>query len=176
MTRSLVEFYRRNVKTVEGNANLYPQSAQLIHNVDYYIYDTEHFLSKETLMSRNPTPKVTPASADMKYEAEITRKAKQYAPMFKDAFPTETALLIAVDNSTRFLATSYEALNGNVTADYFCLHSPLSAHPDQLLALMVLFIDCGVFVPTDEKNLVFSLQNANTWKFAGFPVADGDND
>lgn len=124
-------------------------------------------------MSKNPTPKVTPASADMKYEAEITRKAKQYAPMFKDAFPTETALLIAVDNSTRFLATSYEALNGNVTADYFCRHSPLSAHPDQLLALMVLFIDCGVFLPTDEKNLVFSLQNANTWKFAGFSTDNG---
>lgn len=125
------------------------------------------------MTKKKSAPKVTPASADLKYEANITEKAKQYAPMFKDAFPTETALLIAVDNSTRFLATAYEALNGNVTADYFCLHSPLSEHPDQLLALMVLFVDCGVFVPTDEKNAVFSLQNAHTWKFAGFAFEQG---
>lgn len=125
------------------------------------------------MTKKKSAPKVTPATADLKYEADITAKAKQYAPMFKDAFPTETALLIAVDNSTRFLATAYEALNGNVTADYFCLHSPLSEHPDQLLALMVLFVDCGVFVPTDEKNTVFSMQNAHTWKFAGFAFEQG---
>lgn len=124
-------------------------------------------------MPKKHEPKVTPISAKLFYEKTITEKAKNYADLFKGAFPTESALLIAVDNSTRFLATSYEALNGNVTADYFCLHSPLSAHPDQLLALMVLFIDCGVFVPTDEKNLVFSLQNANTWKFAGFSTDNG---
>lgn len=122
---------------------------------------------------RHSAPKVTPVTATLHYEAMITEKAKEYVTMFRASFPTESSLLIAVDNSTRFLATSYEALNGNVTADYFCLHSPLSAHPDQLLALMVLFIDCGVFVPTDEKNLVFSLQNANTWKFAGFPADNG---
>ena len=132
------------------------------------------FHKGKTYMPKKSTPKVTPASANLKYEADITKKAKKYAPMFKEAFPTETALLIAVDNATRFLGTAYEALNGNVTADYFCLHSPLLEHPDQLLALMVLFVDCGVFVPTDEKNLVFSLQNANTWKFAGFPSDKGN--
>lgn len=124
-------------------------------------------------MAHKNAPKVTPASAEMKYAADITKKAKEYAPMFKEAFPTESALLIALDNSVRFLSTSYLALNGNVTADYFCLHSPLSEHPDQLLALMVLFVDCGVFVPTDEKNAVFSLQNAHTWKFSGFAFEQG---
>lgn len=119
-------------------------------------------------MAHKNVPKVTPASAEMKYTSDIAKKAKEYAPMFKEAFPTESSLLIALDNAVRFLSTSYIALNGNVTADYFCLHSPLANYPDQLLSLMVLFVDCGVFVPTDENHLTFSLDCANTWKFAGF--------
>lgn len=110
---------------------------------------------------------VTPTTADINYEAEITAKAHEYAPMMLNAFETKTALLVALDNSTRFLKTAYEALDGNVTADYFCKHSPLSEYPDQLLALMVLFIDSGVFYPTDESASVFSLSNAHLWKFRG---------
>ena len=121
-------------------------------------------------MSKKTVSKVTPNSADIKYAADIANKAKKYAPMFKDAFPTESSLRISLDNAMRFLATSYVALNGNVTADYFCLHGPLANYPDQLFSLMVLFIDCGVFVPTDEKHLTFSMECANTWKYVGFHV------
>lgn len=119
-------------------------------------------------MSKNHGSKVTSISAKLFYEKAIADKAKNYAELFRGAFPTESSLLIALDNAVRFLSTSYVALNGNVTADYFCLHSPLANYPDQLLSLMVLFVDCGVFVPTDENHLTFSLDCANTWKFAGF--------
>lgn len=108
--------------------------------------------------------KVTPASADINYEADITAKAKEYAPLVRESFPTETALLIALDNSIRFLNTAYEALDGNVTAEYFCLHSPLSEYPDQLLTLMMLFISSGVFYPVTTEYSVFSLANADKWR------------
>lgn len=109
--------------------------------------------------------KITPAVADLNYEANITAKAHEYAPMMQEAFPTKTSLLIAIDNSTRFLKTAYDALDGNVTAEYFCLHGPLSEYPEQLLALMVFFIDSGVFYPTVPEALPFSLGNAKLWKF-----------
>ena len=120
-------------------------------------------------MAHNKTPKVTPFTADLNYEKVITEKAKEYAPMIREAFPTQSALLIAVDNSVRFLETAYDALNGEVTADYFCKHGPLTKYPDQLLTLMVLFVDSGVFYPTDPEKVVFNLDNADTWKFVGKP-------
>lgn len=113
----------------------------------------------------NKNPKVTPFTADLKYDKAVTDKAREYAPMVRDAFPTQSALLIALDNSVRFLDTAYDALNGEVTAAYFCKHGPLSNYPDQLLTLMVLFVASGVFVPTDPEKSVFSLDNASTWKF-----------
>lgn len=120
-------------------------------------------------MAHKNTPKVTPATAEMNYEKLITDKAKEYAPMIKEAFPTQSSLLIAVDNSVRFLDTAFDALNGEVTADYFCKHGPLAQYPDQLFTLMVLFVDSGVFYPTDPEKTVFNLENADTWKFAGKP-------
>lgn len=116
---------------------------------------------------KKKTSKVTETSADLNYEAMITEKAHEYAPMMLNAFNTQTALLIAIDNSTRFLRTAYDALDGYVTADYFCKHSPLSEYPDQLLALMVIFIESGIFYPTDASASVFSLSNAHLWKFRG---------
>lgn len=56
-------------------------------------------------MAHKNAPKVTPASAEMKYAADITKKAKEYAPMFKEAFPTESALLIALDNAVSWAAS-----------------------------------------------------------------------
>lgn len=116
---------------------------------------------------KKTTRLVTPATADINYEAAITEKANEYAPMMLEAFETKTALLVAIDNATRFLKTAYDALDGNVTAEYFCKHSPLSEYPEQLLTLMVLFVDCGVFYPTSEEASVFSLSNAHLWKFRG---------
>lgn len=118
-------------------------------------------------MSHKNEPKVTPESAKLKYEAFITEKAEEYSELMHDAFPTKSALLIAVDNSVRFLETASEALNGNVTADYFLRHGPLSEYPAQLFTLMALFIECGVFRPTDESALTFSPDNADKWKFTG---------
>ena len=117
-------------------------------------------------MSHKNEPKITPASADLRYEADITKKAKEFAPMLRDAFPTESALLIAVDNSVRFLKDAMVAFDGNVTADYFCLHGPLSNYPEQLLSLMLIFVSTGVFYPTDEHKTVFSLENASMWKLS----------
>lgn len=118
-------------------------------------------------MAKKIIEKLTPMVADLKYEEAITKKAQDYAPLFKDTFPTQTALLIAIDNTTRFLQTAYDALDGNVTAEYFCLHGPLAEYPDQLLALMVLLIDAGVFYPTDPSATVFSLANSKLWKYKG---------
>ena len=118
-------------------------------------------------MSHNNEAKVTPESAKLKYEAFITEKAEEYSEMMHRAFPTKSALLIAVDNSVRFLETATEALDGNVTADYFLQHSPLAEYPDQLLTLMVVFIESGVFYPTEESAVPFSPKNAGKWKFAG---------
>ena len=117
-------------------------------------------------MSHKPTLKVTPESAKLNYEAFITAQATEFAPMLQAAFPTQSALLIALDNSVRYLGTASETLPV-VTADDFCMHGPLSSYPDQLLALMVLFVASGVFVSTDPEVQVFSLKNASKWKFTG---------
>ena len=45
-------------------------------------------------MAHKNTPKVTPATAEMNYEKLITDKAKEYAPMIKEAFPTQSSLLM----------------------------------------------------------------------------------
>lgn len=118
-------------------------------------------------MAHSNQSKVTPESAKLKYEVYITEKAHEYSEFMKEAFPTQSALLIAVDNSVRFLETAYEALDGNVTADYFLKHSPLSDYPDQLFTLMALFIESGVFYAEDASAQPFSPSNAGSWKFAG---------
>ena len=117
-------------------------------------------------MAHNNTPKVTPESAKLNYEAFITEKAKEFAPMLQEAFPTQSALLIALDNSVRYLGTASETMP-SVTAETFCMHGPLNSYPDQLLALMVLFVASGVFVSTDPEVQVFSIKNADKWKFTG---------
>lgn len=113
---------------------------------------------------KKTTSKVTPATADLNYEADITAKAHEYAFLMRDAFPTETSLLIALDNTIRFLRTAHDSMDGNVTADYLCKHGPLSEYPDQLLTLMLLLVDSGVFYPLDDSASVFSLTNAHLWK------------
>lgn len=118
-------------------------------------------------MAHKNAPKVTPETAKLKYEAMITEKAQEFAPMVRDAFPTKSALLIALDNSVRFLETSMVALGTQVTADYFCMHGPLTQYPDQLFTLMMLFVATGTFASTDPEVSVFSLENAPKWVFTG---------
>ena len=117
-------------------------------------------------MSHKNTPKVTPESAKLNYEAFITAQANEFAPMLQEAFPTKSALLIALDNSVRYLGTAKETMSV-VTAETFCLHGPLNNFPNQLLALMVLFVASGVFVSTDPEVSVFSIKNADKWVFTG---------
>lgn len=116
-------------------------------------------------MAHQTQPKVTPASANLKYEAYITEKAKEFAPMLHEAFPTESALLIALDNSVRFLQTANETMADKVTAEYYLLHSPLSNYPDQALALMVLFVASGVFQPSEQGMGPFSVKESAKWTF-----------
>jgi hypothetical protein len=47
------------------------------------------------------------------------------------------------------------------------MHGPLNSFPNQLLALMVLFVASGVFVSTDPEVQVFSIKNASKWVFTG---------
>lgn len=115
---------------------------------------------------KQSTSKVTPITATLNYEAMITGMAQEYAPMIREAFPTQSALLIALDNSVRYLGTASETMP-KVTADDFCMHGPLNSFPNQLLALMVLFVASGVFVSTDPEVQVFSIKNASKWVFTG---------
>ena len=115
-------------------------------------------------MSHKSQPKVTPVSADLKYEAYITEKAKEFSPMLHEAFPTESSLLIAIDNTVRFLNTANETMPGQVTAKYYLVHGPLSNYPDQALALLVLFVASGVFQHTTAGK-AFSIKEAGDWKF-----------
>lgn len=116
-------------------------------------------------MAHKKAPKVTPESAKLNYEAFITEKAKEFSPMLHDAFKTETSLLIAIDNSVRFLNISSDAFGGKVSAEYFILHGPLSEYPDQSLSLMVLFVASGVFVPEDSSLVCFNIKDSSKWFF-----------
>ncbi len=116
-------------------------------------------------MAHHTQQKVTTISADLKYEAYITEKSKEFAPMMREAFPTESALLIALDNSTRFLRTAYDSMDGNVTAEYYLLHGPLSNYPDQALTMMVLFVASGVFKPSDPESGAFSVKDSSKWTY-----------
>lgn len=114
-------------------------------------------------MAHKKAPKVTPESAKLNYEAFITEKAQEFSPMLHDAFPTESSLLIAIDNTTRFLQTANDTMPGKVTAEYFILHGPLSNYPDQTFALLLLFVATEVFRNPEEPGKAFSLKEASKW-------------
>ena len=116
-------------------------------------------------MSHKQASKVTPESAKLNYEAFITEKAQALSPILHDAFPTETALKIAIDNTTRFLQTAEDAMPGKVTAEYFILHGPLSNYPDQTFALLLMFVASGVFQNPDGSDKAFSLADASKWVY-----------
>lgn len=117
-------------------------------------------------------PKVTPESAKMHYEASVAAKAKEYGPVIMQAFPTESAMRIALSNSMMFLETAEAALGADaVTAQYFCEHGPLAKYPDELFTMMALFVDTGVFYPAEEGVEVFHPDNADKWRFKGSAVA-----
>ena len=116
-------------------------------------------------MAHKKAPKVTPESAKLNYEAFITEKAQEFSPMLHDAFPTESSLLIAIDNTTRFLQTANDTMPGKVTAEYFILHGPLSNYPDQTFALLLLFVATGVFRNTEANDKAFKLSDAAKWLY-----------
>lgn len=116
-------------------------------------------------MTKKMTKIVTPASASVDYDALVTRAANEFAPVLQEAFPTKTALLVALDSTVLFLDTAYDAMDGKVTADHYCKHGPLAQYPDQLLSMMVLLVAGGVFRTDDPSVDVFRPDNADKWTY-----------
>lgn len=125
-------------------------------------------------MAKKTAPKVTPESAKLHYEQAVFEAAKQFAPMVREAFPTETSMLVALSSVKTWFETAM-ATSEDVRADEFCEHGPLAKCPDQLMTMMVLFVASGVFVSVDPDITVFSPDNAGSWKLAacnGKPQAE----
>lgn len=116
-------------------------------------------------MTKKTAPKVTPASAKLHYEQAVFEAAKQFAPMVREAFPTETSMLVALSSVKTWFETAM-ANSDDVRADEFCEHGPLAKFPDQLMTMMVLFVASGVFVSVDPEVAVFAPDNAGSWKLA----------
>lgn len=117
-------------------------------------------------MAKNKMTKiVTSASASIDYDAIVNRAAGEFAPILQEAFPTKTALLVALDSTVLFLNTAYDALDGKVTADYYCKHGPLAPYPDQLLSMMVFLVAGGVFRTDNPDVDVFRPDNADRWMY-----------
>lgn len=99
---------------------------------------------------------------------------KKTAPKVREAFPTETSMLVPLSSVQTWFETAM-ATSEDVRADEFCEHGPLAKCPDQLMSMMVLFVASGVFVSVDPEITVFSPDNAGSWRLAaciGKPQAE----
>lgn len=70
-------------------------------------------------MAKKTAPKVTPESAKLHYEQSVFEAAKQFAPMVREAFPTETSMLVALSSVKTWFETVM-ANSDDVRADEFC--------------------------------------------------------